>query len=135
MAAVQQYVSGVSTKDTARMRAVVDPGARYDLALLDGADAHTVRSGSIESTFPTVASRAGLVAARIWRPVVQVHEDIASVWTPYAVTVDGIYGWCGTDHFTVLRRASGWRISSVTYTRQTTGCEVWASRSGRPASR
>ena len=121
LAAVAEYVNGVSAKDTARMRAVLDPGARYDTYLVDSA-AGTVRSGSVESQFPGVASRSGVIRAHTWNSVVQVSDGIASVWTPYEVLVDGRVGWCGTDHFTLLKRPAGWRITSVNYTRRTTTC-------------
>ena len=122
LATVAEYVNGVSAKDTARMRAMLDPGARYDTYYVDGAEAGTVRSGTVESQFPGVASRSGVIRAHIWKSVVQVSDGIASVWTPYEVLVDGRLGWCGTDHFTMLKRSAGWRITSVNYTRRTTTC-------------
>jgi len=122
LATVGEYVNGVSAKDTARMRAVLDASARYDTYYVDGADAKTVRSGTVESQFPGVASRSGVIRAHTWKSVVQVSDGIASVWTPYEVLVDGRVGWCGTDHFTLLKRPAGWRITSVNYTRGTTTC-------------
>ena len=122
LATVAEYVNGVSAKDTARMRAVLDPGARYDTYYADGADTGTVRSGTVESQLSGVASRSGVIRAHIWKSVVQVSDGIASIWTPYEVLVDGRIGWCGTDHFTLLKRPAGWRITSVNYTRRTTTC-------------
>jgi len=127
LSTVLTYVNGVSSKDTARMRSVLGPGARFETFHVDGADAGTVTSGSVESTFSVVASRRGVIDAHIRNAVVQVIDGIASVWTPYEVLVDGRVGWCGVDHFTLVRRAEGWRISSVNYTRKTTSCVPLAS--------
>lgn len=122
LATVAEYVNGVSAKDTARMRAVLEPGARYDTYYVDGSDSGTVRSGAVASQFPSVASRTGVIRAHIWQSVVQMSDGIASVWTPYEVLVDGKIGWCGTDHFTLLKRPAGWRITSVNYTRRSITC-------------
>ncbi len=59
---------------------------------------------------------------RMWTPTVVLHGTIAEVHAPYDFHIDGKFSHCGTDLFTVVRATGEWRIASIIYTVQRTGC-------------
>jgi hypothetical protein len=59
---------------------------------------------------------------RMWEPVVQVHDRVAMVWTPYDFYLNGAFSHCGTDVFTLLKESEGWKIASITYNVVREGC-------------
>jgi hypothetical protein len=44
------------------------------------------------------------------------------VHAPYDFHIDGKFSHCGTDVFTLVRAKGEWRIVSIVYTVQRTGC-------------
>ena len=44
------------------------------------------------------------------------------VWSPYVFTIDGKLSHCGTNHFDMVRDATGWKVQNVTWTQRTTDC-------------
>jgi hypothetical protein len=59
----------------------------------------------------------------MWDPTVLIHEHLAVVWTPYDIYVDGEFLHCGVDAFTLLETEAGWRIATIAFTMEPTGCE------------
>lgn len=57
-------------------------------------------------------------------PAVEVDGDIAMVWSPYTVTIDGRLVHCGIDHVDLVREGGQWKILNITWTQRTTGCEA-----------
>jgi hypothetical protein len=58
----------------------------------------------------------------MWTPAVHVHGAIAVVWAPYDFHIDGKFSHCGVDTFSLVRTATGWQISGISYTVEPTGC-------------
>ena len=54
---------------------------------------------------------------------VKVHGNIAMVWAPYDLWVNGAFTHCGVDVFTLIKKSSGWKIASVSYTVEHDGCQ------------
>lgn len=59
---------------------------------------------------------------RMWTPTVVLHGTIADVHAPYDFHIDGRFSHCGTDLITVVRATGEWRIASIIYIVQRTGC-------------
>lgn len=57
-------------------------------------------------------------------PTVAVDGDVAMVWGPYVFRIDGRLSHCGVDHFSLVRQAGVWKITSLTWNQRTTGCEA-----------
>ena len=55
-------------------------------------------------------------------PAIEVDGDIAMVWAPFVVRVDGKVGNCGVDHFDLVREAGAWKVMNITFSSRTTGC-------------
>lgn len=67
--------------------------------------------------------KGGSLAEPIHDPIIQIGNDIASVWAPFAFTIDGKPINCGTDVFTLLKLNGKWVIVSLSYNSQKT-CEL-----------
>jgi ketosteroid isomerase-like protein len=61
---------------------------------------------------------------RIWSPAVEIDGDIAMVWAPYDVRVDGKLSNCGYDLFDLVRENGTWKVMNITFSSRTAGCEA-----------
>ncbi|MGE0554116.1 MAG: hypothetical protein AB7R55_11870 [Gemmatimonadales bacterium] len=59
---------------------------------------------------------------KIRNPVVQQDGDLATVWTPYQVHIDGKLSHCGTDAIQLARLGGQWKILSVSDTVREVDC-------------
>lgn len=55
-------------------------------------------------------------------PAVEIDGDIAMIWSPYVLLVDGKLAHCGTDHFDLVRENGQWKVLNVTWTQRKEGC-------------
>jgi len=55
-------------------------------------------------------------------PAIEIDGDIAMVWAPFVVRVDGKVGNCGVDHFDLVREAGAWKVMNISFSSRTTGC-------------
>jgi hypothetical protein len=61
---------------------------------------------------------------RLSDPAIEVDGDVAMVWAPYTLTMNGKPLHCGTDHFDLVRDGGRWKILNVTWSSRTSGCSV-----------
>ncbi len=54
---------------------------------------------------------------------IKVHEQIASAWVPYTLSVNRKFLHCGIDVFTLLKSNEGWKIANITFTMEPDGCD------------
>ena len=55
-------------------------------------------------------------------PKVLVRGRIAQVWGEYEFLLDGKLSHCGVDTATLFKTADGWKISTLSYNVERTGC-------------
>ncbi len=87
----------------------------------------TTASGAVLNEFGRDAfleqiSGANGLLERMWDPTVMVHGTVAIVWTPYDFYVNGEFSHCGVDALNLVRTDDGWRIASIVWTVEPTGC-------------
>ncbi len=82
-------------------------------------------TGLRSSSFAEYAARmqpgTGFVE-RITDPVIEIDDDVAMVWAPFTVAIEGKVASCGTDHFDLLRQDGTWKIMNLTFSSRVTGC-------------
>jgi hypothetical protein len=54
---------------------------------------------------------------------VSIRGRIAEVWGEYEFWSDGKFNHCGIDSVNLLKTAEGWKIASIVFTTETTGCK------------
>ena len=55
-------------------------------------------------------------------PAVEVDGDVAMVWAPFVVRINGKVSNCGFDHFDLVRENGAWKIMNLTFSSRLTGC-------------
>ena len=55
---------------------------------------------------------------------VKIHNRIAVVWGLYNLWINDKFSHCGVDAFTLLKTEQGWKISSLSYSRESEGCSA-----------
>jgi len=55
-------------------------------------------------------------------PAIEVDGDIAMVWAPFVVRVDGKVSNCGVDHFDLVHANGAWKVMNISFSSRTTGC-------------
>ena len=128
----QTALRAISTRDTALAHTVFLPGAQLT-AVMDPASPVQRPRGQADTSFlRTLPSGKPKLLERMWSPTVLLFGSMAQVHTPYDFHLDGKFSHCGTDLFVLVRSMGEWRISSITYTVQRTGCSP--SPLGPPAT-
>ena len=126
LAAIDSFLVGLRTKDTALMARHVDTLARMTLLRPGNGGSRVMLLSAAE--FMRVVSRPEQPALDepIRNPVVQVDGDLASVWAEYQVRIDGKVSHCGFDAFHLARLDGRWKILNVSDTFRRAGCgEPW----------
>jgi hypothetical protein len=118
VAAVQSLFDAMESKDVAAAREVLLPEGFF-VRVEDGTD--SVRSFTTEEFLASFA-REEQFLERMWEPKVMIHGDIASVWTPYDFYLGGEFSHCGIDAFQIVRTDARWKIATVTFTVERSGC-------------
>jgi ketosteroid isomerase-like protein len=120
-ATVQEFFRTMTARDSAGARRVLlDDGVYW--ATSESGKGFAVRRSTNAAYVESLGKPGEAWLERMWQPTVQVHGRIATLWTPYDFHVDGKFSHCGVDAFTLVRTDAGWKIASVVYTVEATGC-------------
>jgi hypothetical protein len=121
IATVNEFFRAMTARDTAATNRVqMADGISYALGVRG--DSVTIRRGTNESYVRQLAAMRDTFVERMWQPTVMVHGPIAVLWAPYDIHRNGQFVHCGVDAFTLVRAPTGWKIATVTYTAEPTGC-------------
>jgi hypothetical protein len=121
VAAITEFFRAMSAKDSAASAAVLHPdGVMFSSRPLG--DSVTLRRATSASYLATIGSTKQALLERMWNPTVLVHKQLATVWTPYDFHTDGKFSHCGVDVFNLVRHQGRWKIVSIAYTVEPTGC-------------
>ncbi|HTQ57355.1 MAG TPA: nuclear transport factor 2 family protein [Bryobacteraceae bacterium] len=119
-ATVQKLFDGMAGHDAAMIRATVLADAR----LYSVRDQSAPASMPIEDFLTRIASIQGdLLEHFTSAPQVLIHGRTAQVWGEYEFRHSGQFSHCGVDSVSLLKTAEGWKIASIVYTAETTGCK------------
>ena len=118
----QDFMDAIGQGDTTAFRSLFLPNAMiYTVRQKDGQPVTTGRSPFADTFRPGTVIREEMKSTGVQ---VQLHGDMAQVWAPYNLWVNGTFSHCGIDVFTLLRTRQGWRIATISYTIEKEGCEV-----------
>lgn len=121
LAVVQRLFDGMRARDSAVVRSVFHPEARFASV-----------AGRGDSTRVVIEGMDGFIAAvgrggepwdeRLTSTEVRVDDTIASVWAGYDFYAGDRFSHCGVDSIELLRTPAGWRITQLADTRRREGC-------------
>jgi hypothetical protein len=120
VAAAQKVFDGMAAKDGAAIRSAMLPEAR----LYAVRDDRTPTSTAADAFAGQIANAPGALLERFTEtPKVMIRGRMAQVWAEYEFLRDGKFNHCGVDTFTLFKTADGWKVASISYTSETTGCK------------
>ena len=117
-AVVQQLFEAIAGQKVDIVRSLFAPNA----VLLSVKDDGTPASMRYQDFADLLATSKNVWLERIWNPTVLVHGPIAVVWAEYDFHLNGKLSHCGVDSISLLKTSAGWKISSISDTRETAGC-------------
>ena len=121
VATVNEFFAAMTARDSARLAHVQFPdGILYSARVR--ADSVTIESGTFDGFNKRFAAMRDTIVERLWQPTVLVHGPLAVVWAPYDIHRNRQFVHCGVDAFTLMRSPTGWKVTTVSYTAEPTGC-------------
>ncbi len=120
---VHTLFDGMRARDAEVVGGVFHESARMFRAPQPGGDG-TVRVGSVERFVDAVGGGTEVWDEPVWDPVVQVRDNLATVWVKYAFYLDGEFSHCGVDAFVLVRTGEGWKIAALADTSRQEDCEM-----------
>ena len=120
LAPINQLFAAFEAGDAAGVLRVVYPDGRVTAV-------GTLRTGAglRQESWTQFAARLkpgeGFVES-IFDPAIEVDGDIAMVWAPFVVRVDGKFSNCGVDHFDLVRENGAWKVMNISFSSRTAGC-------------
>ena len=120
LAIVQKIFNGIGKHDGEMIRSAMLPDAKIYVSRDTGAASSSTLAEMIAQI---AAGKVPMVERFTSPPHVMILERIAQVWDEYEFLRDGKFSHCGVDTATLLKTADGWKISSLSYTVDRTGCK------------
>jgi hypothetical protein len=118
----QQFFDALEKGDTAAFRNLFVEDART--SFVQEKDAKVLAGSRSPKNFSFNKDR--IVRERFLRDGVEVmvQNRIAMVWGPYNLWINDKFSHCGVDVFTMLKTDKGWKISSLSYSMESEGCNA-----------
>lgn len=121
VATVTEFFRAMTARDTAAANRVqISEGVWF--AVRTQGDSAVVSARGADAFVRQLATMKDTLVERMWKPTVQIHGPIANVWAEYDFHRNGKFSHCGVDAFSLIRTRAGWKIATITYTTEPTGC-------------
>ena len=120
LAVVQKTFDGLGAHDGEMIRSAMLPDARIYLVRETGASSSTAVADMITQV---AGGKVAMLERFTSPPQILVRGRIAQVWGEYEFLRDGKFSHCGVDTATLFKTADGWKISTLSYTVERTGCK------------
>jgi hypothetical protein len=121
MVPVNALFAAFEAGDAAAMLRQVYPDGRVTASGVRADGASSVRQQSWTQFAGRVRPDHGF-QERISDPTIAIDGDIAMVWAPFVVRIDGRVSNCGYDHFDLVRENGTWKVMNLTFSSRTAGC-------------
>jgi hypothetical protein len=121
LAAVERMFQGMRTADSAMVRSVFAPGARF--AMIDTRNTPAaIRFDTVGGWIAAIATSNRRWDEQIYDVQVRVDGNIAQVWAPYTFYLDKQVRHCGINAIDLLRDGEGWKVTQLADTRRRENC-------------
>jgi hypothetical protein len=122
-AVVRRLFDGMRARDSAVVRSVFHPEARFTSVVVRGDTTRVVVEG-VDGFIAAVGRGGEPWDERLTSTEVRVDETIASVWAAYEFYAGDRFSHCGVDSIELLRTPDGWKITQLSDTRRREGCRA-----------
>ena len=117
---IQQLFAAFEAGDSAAMLRQVYPAGRVTTT-----GTRATSSGLRQMSWTEFAGRIkpdARFTETINNPAIEIDGDVAMVWAPFVVRVEGKVSNCGYDHFDLVRENGVWKVMNLTFSSRTSGC-------------
>lgn len=118
---VRTMFDGMRSADSAAVRAVFAPGARFASVNARGGAA-AIEYDTVDSWIRAIANSNRRWDEQLYDVQVKVDGNMALVWAPYTFYLDKAVRHCGVDAIALLKGASGWRVTQLSDTQRRENC-------------
>jgi hypothetical protein len=123
MAPVTALLAGLAAHDGAAILAVTRPEGSATAVTLQPDGSSSVSRESWAEFVAGIPAHPRGIEERLSDPAIEIDGDVAMLWAPYRLLVDGKLLHCGTDHVDLVRSGGAWKILNLTWSARTTGCD------------
>lgn len=118
LSTLQTLFDALAAGDAELLRTVSDPDIlmRYSETTSEGET--SFGSSTLEGLAARIEGSPAPLIERMWDPVVRVSGPMATIWTPYDFYAGSDFSHCGVDAATLMETEDGWKIVSLSWTRQ-----------------
>ena len=117
---IQQLFAAFEAGDSAAVLRQVYPAGRVTTTGTRRSDSGLRQMSWVE--FAQRIKPEARFSETISNPVIETDGDIAMVWAPFVVRVEGKVSNCGYDHFDLVRENGVWKVMNITFSSRTSGC-------------
>lgn len=119
---VEDLFDAMRAKDGEALERIFHPNTRFITAGTDADGVPEVTEIPISRFISSVLAASSYLDERIYNPVVQVNNNLGTVWVEYDFFADGEFSHCGADAFMMGRSGGGWQIVQIAHTMVREGC-------------
>jgi hypothetical protein len=119
VAAVQKVFDAIAGHDAVALKATMLPDARI-YAVRD--QAAPVSRSAEEMGAQLANAQESFLERFTATPKVLIRGRMAQVWGEYEFLRGGKFSHCGVDSISLFKAAEGWKVATIVYTAETTGC-------------
>jgi hypothetical protein len=123
LATMDRYMTAISTKDFATMRALDMPNSMTWSARPGAGGALVVGARPATYWSDPDNDKGRVLQERYWKPTVLLRGPIAMVWAPYEFKIDGKTSHCGVDAFDFVKVDGAWRVANAMWTVEPAACD------------
>jgi hypothetical protein len=113
-------IARLPAHDAGMIRSTLSPDARLYSVRGENGPFTTKSEASVNQI---ASAKAELLERFTSEPSVSIRGRLAQVWGEYEFLRDGKFSHCGVDSVSLFKTAEGWRIATLMYTLETTGCK------------
>jgi ketosteroid isomerase-like protein len=117
-AVVEKFFEGFNAKDTTAMRSHLLGDFTLLTTFTNQQGQPVARAEKGDDFMKAIGGAPVKLFEKIFEPVVQVEDGLATVWVRYEFYADDKYSHCGIDAFVMAKTANGWKIASIADTRR-----------------
>ena len=119
---VDDLFDAMRAKDGETLARIFHPNTRLITAGTSAGGTPEVTEIPIARFVSSVLGSSSYLDERTYNPVVQVNNNLGTVWVEYDFFADGEFSHCGADAFLMGKGSGGWQIVQIAHTMVREGC-------------
>lgn len=94
-----------------------------NFSIREEGESFSIRFTNYKTLIESLPKTKGKYREVINDPKVLIHKNMAVVWAEYKFYINKKFSHCGMDSFSLIKDGDQWKIVSIIYTVEKTGCD------------